>query len=153
MIASVGSTMEGSATSSTRTSPAAYMMVARMCVLLSIAGVRRARVARRPREALRVAGSVGAVGVVVGNGDQRDEALRSGGDAGVVVVEIGGQLAVRVDLREQQSRLVLDALDHVLAGRPAQRRLIGIGQLDQRARELGRVAGLLAVHRGPERVD
>src|SRR5215217_7684349 len=76
----------------------------------------------------------------------------SGDPLRVPVGQAGRHVAMRVDLREQQPRLVLDALDHVLAGGPAQRRLSGTGQLDERPSELGRVAGLRAVHRRPERV-
>jgi hypothetical protein len=46
---------------------------------------------------------------------------------------------VRADLREQQPRLLLDALDGILAGDPTQRRLVAVGDLDERLGELGRV--------------
>src|SRR4051812_23506106 len=75
----------------------------------------------------------------------------SGRHASVVVGEVRRQLAVRFDLREQTSGLLLDALDGVLAGNPAQRRLVAAGELNERSGELGRVPGLLAVHRLPGR--
>jgi hypothetical protein len=53
---------------------------------------------------------------------------------------------MRVDLREQEPGLLLDAVDGVLAGDPAQRRLVAVGELDERPGELGRVPGLLTVH-------
>src|SRR5215217_8662455 len=52
MIASVGSTMEGSGTSSTRTSPAAYMSVARMVLAPGLEVVRVGQTAR-PAAGLR----------------------------------------------------------------------------------------------------
>src|SRR4051812_21378748 len=81
MIASVGSTMEGSGASSTRTSPAAYITVARMGVFfrLLVSDVRGLRNARG--EALMVAGGIGAASAVHGNGDQRDEAEQGHDDA------------------------------------------------------------------------
>src|SRR5687767_3417749 len=75
----------------------------------------------------------------------------SGRHAGVVVGEVDRQLAVRVDLLEQEPGLLLDAFDGVLAGDPAQRRAVAVGELDERSGELGRVAGLPAVHRLPGR--
>jgi len=50
---------------------------------------------------------------------------------------------VRVDLGEQEPRLLLDALDGIRAGDPAQRRLLAVGELDQRPGELRRVAACL----------
>src|SRR3954453_14916072 len=81
MIASVGSTMDGSGASSTRTSPAAYMMVARMWFFfrLPVSDVRGLRGAGG--EELRVARGVRAAGVVVGQGDQRDKAGQGHDDA------------------------------------------------------------------------
>src|SRR3954454_9159538 len=80
MIASVGSTMEGSGASSTRTSPAAYMMVARMCVLFRlVSDVRGLRGARG--EGLKVAGGAGAAGAAAGDREQRDEAQQGHDDA------------------------------------------------------------------------
>src|SRR5215218_10271251 len=73
----------------------------------------------------------------------------SGHHARVVVGEAGRQLAVRVDLGEEEPALLLDAFDGVLAGDPPQRRLVAVGELDERLSELCRVAGLLAVHRLP----
>src|SRR5215218_2681941 len=64
----------------------------------------------------------------------------------VVVGQTGRQLTVRVDLCEQEPRLLLDLLDGVLAGDPAQRRLAGVDELDERGGQLRRVTGLLAVH-------
>src|SRR5688572_25357435 len=69
----------------------------------------------------------------------------SGHHPRVVVGEAARQLAVRVDLREQEPGLGVDALHGVLAGDPAQRRLVALGELDERFGELGRVAGLAAV--------
>src|SRR5215208_193979 len=71
----------------------------------------------------------------------------------VVMGEVSRQLAVRVDLREQEPGLRLDALDGVLAGDPAQRRIVAVGELDETFGELDRVAGLPAVHRLPLRDD
>src|SRR4051812_32841258 len=81
MIASVGSTMEGSGASSTRTSPAAYITVARMGVFFRLlaSDVRGLRDARG--KALKVAGGIGAAGAIHGNGDQRDEAEQAHDDA------------------------------------------------------------------------
>src|SRR3954447_1798952 len=56
----------------------------------------------------------------------------SGRHARVVVAQAPRQLAVRVDLGEQQTGLLLDALDGVLAGDPAQPRLLARWQLRPR---------------------
>src|SRR5215211_4967415 len=77
----------------------------------------------------------------------------SGLHASVVVVEVGRQLAVRVDLREQEPGLRLDALDGIVARDPTQRRIVTVGELDEPFGELDRVAGLPAVHRFPLRDD
>src|SRR3954468_17432222 len=65
MIASVGSTMEGSGTSLTRTSPAAYMSVARMVLAPGL-------------EVVRLRRSTLGVHAAIGAGDQPD--LRHGVD-------------------------------------------------------------------------
>src|SRR5215218_2285949 len=71
------------------------------------------------------------------------------GSGGVVVGQRAGQFAVGVGLGEQLLGLLLEHPDGVDAGRPAQRRLGGAGELDQRSGELGRVAALEAVHAVP----
>jgi hypothetical protein len=62
-----------------------------------------------------------------------------------------GQVTVGVDLGEQVLRLLLDAGDGVGTGDPADWRLLGAGELDQRRGELGGIAALQAVHAGPGR--
>src|SRR4051812_43717847 len=119
MIASIGSTICGSLRSSTRTSPGPYITAPR--TMLSFA--------------LKIWTVVGYPG--------------SRGDLGVVPSEVGRERSVRVDLREQEAGLLLDTLDGVLAGDPAQRRIVVVAELDERSGELGRVASLLAVHRAP----
>src|SRR6266498_378762 len=59
------------------------------------------------------------------------------------------QLAVDIDLREQVVGFLLDGLDSVGAGNPAQRRLLLVDDGDQSLRELRGVAALLAAHRLP----
>src|SRR3954467_1364563 len=79
--ASVGSSILGSATSCTRTSPARYMMVARMCVLpwVEVSGVRGLRDAGV--QAVFARGGLGAAAALDGKGGQRDEAERDHDDA------------------------------------------------------------------------
>src|SRR3954451_19221595 len=68
---------------------------------------------------------------------------------GVVVGQRAGQFAVGVGLGEQLVSLLLEDPDGVGAGGPAPRRLVGVGELDQRPGELGGVATLEAVHAVP----
>jgi hypothetical protein len=53
------------------------------------------------------------------------------------VGEVARQLAVGVGLGEQGLGFLLDGLDGVGAGGPAQRWLVLVGELDQRTGELG----------------
>src|SRR5687768_1474322 len=69
--------------------------------------------------------------------------------SGVVVRQRAGQVAVGVGLGEQKVGLLLESGDGVGAGGPAQRRLVGVGELDEGVGELGGVAALLAVHALP----
>src|SRR3989442_15527026 len=68
-----------------------------------------------------------------------------------LVGERGGQVAEGVDLLLQVGDLLLDLRDRVGAGDEAARRLLLGRDGQQRLRELGRVAGLLAVLRLPPR--
>jgi hypothetical protein len=58
--------------------------------------------------------------------------------SGVVVGEVAGQLAVGLHLGQEALGLLLNNLDGVGAGDPAQRRLVGACQLNQGVGELGR---------------
>src|SRR5689334_13937666 len=82
------------------------------------------------------------LGSTVGGGSR----LGSGVGGDVVVGQRRGQVTVGVGLGEQLVGLLLEGGDGVGAGRPAQRRLVGVGKPDQRAGELGGVAALLAAH-------
>src|SRR6266496_1242862 len=78
---------------------------------------------------------------------QRVALVRHG--VGVAVGQGGRQVTVGVDLGEHVLGLLLDDLDGVGAGDPAQRRLVLARELDQRLGELGGVTALLAVHALP----
>src|SRR5438093_10013933 len=67
----------------------------------------------------------------------------------VVEPERRRQAAVGIDLREQVVGLLLDGLDRVRAGNPAQRRLLLADDGDKSLRELHGIAALLAAHRLP----
>ena len=54
-----------------------------------------------------------------------------------------------VDLGEHRLSLLLDDLNRVSAGGPAQRRFVLAGEVDQRVGELGGVAALRAIHSLP----
>src|SRR5438309_551975 len=60
-----------------------------------------------------------------------------------------GQLAVRLDLREEPARLVLDGFDGVSACQPPGGRLVCVDERDEGGGKLAGVAGLLAVHAVP----
>jgi hypothetical protein len=70
-------------------------------------------------------------------------------ESGLVVIEVAGQLAVRVGLSLEQFGPVLEGGDRVGAAGEAQRRFVLSGKLDQRVGEFGGVAALLAVHTLP----
>src|SRR3954462_7195881 len=67
-------------------------------------------------------------------------------DGGVVVGEVVAQLAGGLGLGEEFPRLGLGGLDGVRAGDEALQGLVLAGDGEQGAGELGRVAGLPAVH-------
>src|SRR4249919_1621823 len=70
-------------------------------------------------------------------------------ESDVVMIEVAGQLAVRVGQFEEQLGPVLEGGDRVGASGEAQRRLVLGGQVDQRVGELGGIAPLSAVHALP----
>ena len=65
------------------------------------------------------------------------------GGSGVVVGEVGGEVAVGVGLGEEGLGLGLEDADGVGAGRIARRGLVEGGEVDKGSGELGRLAALL----------